>query len=101
MTKKTVITYLKGIPNAKNKEKIDVLKFFAEGVTKYGDLGVASEQRRWSKSHAGVIQGFVHSSSPNSPHLKLRREVIDKQIANRRRRVNSFACLCGECDRTG
>ena len=47
MTKKTVITYLKGIPNAKNKEKIDVLKFFAEGVTKYGDLGVASEQRRW------------------------------------------------------
>jgi hypothetical protein len=87
MTKKTVITYLKGIPNAKNKEKIDVLKFFAEGVTKYGDLGVASEQRRWSKSHAGVIQGFVHSSSPNSPHLKLRREVIDKQIANRRHAI--------------
>ena len=87
MTKKTVITYLKGVPNAKNKEKIDVLKFFAQGVTKYGDIGIASDQRRWTKSHAGVIQGFVHNKSPNSPHLKLRREVIDRQIASRRHAI--------------
>ena len=36
---KTVISYLRGIPNAKNQEKIDVLKFFVEGVNKCGDKG--------------------------------------------------------------
>lgn len=87
MTKKKVITYLKGVPNAKNLEKIQVLKFFAEGVNKCGDIGVASDQKRWSVSDAGVIQGYVHSASPNSPHLRLRKEVVDNQIRNNKHAI--------------
>jgi hypothetical protein len=80
--KKTVITYLKGIPAKNtNKEKEEVLKRFADGVNKLGDIGIASTQDVWSASDLGVIQGFVHQDSPNSPHLKLRKSVVDNQKA--------------------
>lgn len=82
LMQKKVITYLRGIPNQKNLEKLEVLKRFAQGVTAAGDIGIASNQPQWSPSDVGVIQGFVHDKSPNSAHLRLRKSVVDNQIAN-------------------
>lgn len=79
---KTVVTYLKGIPNKKNPEKIQVLTRFADGVNKYGDKGIVSDSSEWSLSDLGVIQGFVHQQSANVPHLQLRKKVLNNQKLN-------------------
>jgi len=76
---KTVVTYLKGIPNQKNPEKIQVLTRFADGVNAVGDTGIVSQNPHWSLSDLGVIQGFVHQQSANSPHLQLRKTVLNNQ----------------------
>ena len=81
---KTVISYLRGIPNAKNQEKIDVLKFFVEGVNKCGDKGVVSENVVWQQSDVAVLQGFITEHNDKlikSPHLKLRKSVYENQLA--------------------
>jgi hypothetical protein len=81
-----VISYLKGIPpRNKNNEKEDVLRRFVEGVKKHGDEGHASIQTSWTPSDVAVIQGFVHANSGNSPHLMLRRSVIQNQKAHRKK----------------
>ena len=86
--RQTVITYLKGIPSKNtNKEKEEVLRRFADGVNKAGDIGIASEQKDWTPSDVGVIQGFVHADSPGSPHLQLRKSVVDNQIRNRKNAI--------------
>jgi len=74
-----VVSYLKGIPNQKNMEKIQVLKHFIEGVNATGDHGEVTEQHTWKLSDVAVIQGFVHETSPRSPHLMLRKKVFDNQ----------------------
>lgn len=86
--RKSVISYLKGIP-AKNKnlEKEEVLRRFVAGVNKVGDIGTASTQANWSLSDVGVIQGFVHADSPGSPHLRLRKAVVDQQIAHNKNAI--------------
>lgn len=38
-------------------------------------------------SDVGVIQGFVHPGSKNMPHLKLRRDVLEKQKVNNKRSI--------------
>lgn len=78
---KTVITYLAGVPSKNKKpEKTRVLELFAQGVNRVGDKGIASTKPTWEPSDVGVIQGFVHADSPGSPHLRLRKSVVDNQI---------------------
>ena len=87
---KTVISYLKGIPNAKNQEKIDVLKFFAEGVNRTGDKGTVSESKTWKLSDVAVLQGFVTEHNEKlikSPHLILRKSVYDNQLKHNKSTV--------------
>lgn len=83
---KTVITYLAGVPSKNKKpEKTRVLELFAQGVNSIGDKGIASNKQLWELSDVGVIQGFVHEQSPNSPHLKLRKSVVDNQVRNKKK----------------
>jgi len=84
-----VISYLKGIP-AKNKnfEKEEVLQRFIQGVNVHGDEGVVSMSTQWQESDVAVVQGFVHRDSPaSSPHLMLRKNVIEAQRMNKKRTV--------------
>lgn len=75
-----VVSYLKGIPNKnKNNEKEEVLKKFIEGVKKLGDDGVVWNEFTYNPADVAVIQGFVHGKSEKSPHLVLRKEIIQKQ----------------------
>ena len=83
--KKKVVSYLRGIPNAKNQEKIDILNFFIEGVNRCGDIGLVSNDLRWQSSDVALLQGFItqHSSKIlKSPHLQLRKSVYENQLQN-------------------
>lgn len=75
-----VVSYLAGVPSAaKNPHKIEVLQRFVEGVNRVGDVGVAHPGRGVVECDVGVIQGWVHKNSPNTPHLLLRRQVAETQ----------------------
>jgi len=84
-----VISYLKGIPaKNKNAEKSEVLNRFIQGVRANGDEGIASNDSQWTESDVAVVQGFVHRNSPaSSPHLMLRKSVIEHQRINKKRTV--------------
>jgi len=76
---KTVVSYLKGIPNNKNQEKIQVLENFVIGALNKKDKGILHDEYNWIPSDVAVIQGYVHENSPSKGHLKLRKTVLDKQ----------------------
>lgn len=83
MPQKKVISYLKGIPNAKNQEKIDILNFFIRGVNNVGDIGIVSYDNVWQLSDAAVLQGFIaehNFKSIRAPHLHLRKNVFENQL---------------------
>ena len=83
-----VISYLKGIPaNNKNPEKPDVLKRFIQGVTACGDAGLVHSGNTWQLSDVAVLQGFVHEDSPNTPHLILRKQVLEEQRRHKKHTV--------------
>lgn len=80
-----VVSYLRGIPNAKNQEKIDILNYFIQGVNAVGDLGIVSNDYKWQPSDAAVLQGFIaehNLKNIKSPHLLLRKTVFENQLAN-------------------
>ena len=75
-----VVSYLSGVPSPhKSPHKVEILKRFVEGVNKKGDIGVAHVGRDVVPSDVGVIQGWVHDGSPNTPHLVLRKKVAQTQ----------------------
>jgi hypothetical protein len=78
---------MKGIPNAKNQEKLDILNYFIEGVNNVGDQGIVSHNSFWQPSDAAVLQGFIVQHGTKilkSPHLQLRKNVFDNQIKNKK-----------------
>ena len=79
MEQKSVKVFYAGIPAKNtNPEKEDVLRFFHAGV---GAGGHSQEIREmhYSACDLAVIQGWVHHSSGTSPHLKVRKAVVDNQ----------------------
>jgi hypothetical protein len=76
---KNVIAYTSTVPNLKNMEKIEVLEHFISGVNTSDATGILSEKRKLITCNLAVIQGFVHSDSPTSTHLNLRKDILKKQ----------------------
>lgn len=75
-----VVAYISGIPSVhKNPRKVEGLTKFIEGVKKNGDEGVAHIGLSVIPSDVGLIQGWVHDKSPNTPHLQLRKLVSETQ----------------------
>jgi len=73
---KSVVAYLAGVPSPhKSPHKTEVLKRFVDGVNKCKDKGFAHNGKNLIQADIGVIQGWVHSGSPNTPHLMLRKQV--------------------------
>ena len=82
-----VVSYLKGIPGSnKNPEKPEVLKRFVQGVQIHNDVGIAHDGG-YVPSDVAVLQGYVHEDSPNTPHLILRKQVLDEQARRNRRTI--------------
>jgi hypothetical protein len=75
----TVATYHRTVPNAKNQEKIDVLKFFSQGVAVAGDRAVDIDTTDYSPTDVAVIQGWV-TAGGGKAHLQLRNAVITQQL---------------------
>jgi hypothetical protein len=81
MSQKTVTIYHRTVPNQKNQEKIDLLRFFSIGVTRAGDRAVDSNDYQYQSTDVGVIQGWVGiGNNKSGHHLTLRNTVIEQQL---------------------
>lgn len=79
-----VVSYLGGVPSPhKSPHKTEVLRRFSVGVNSCGDIGISHTGRDLLPCNVGVIQGWVHAKSPNTPHLMLRRQVSQNKINKR------------------
>jgi hypothetical protein len=76
----SVTVYHKTVPNAKNQEKIDLLRYFAQGVRAVGDSVIDSSDYQYRPTDVGVIQGWLGQGVITTPHLNLRNNVIQEQI---------------------
>ena len=78
-----VVSYLSSVPvkdkNNLNSEKTQIIKNFFEGVRTMGDDSLMCDEN-YVLSDVAVIQGWVHENSGNTPHLKLRKEIIKNQL---------------------
>lgn len=79
-----VVVYHKSIPNGKNQEKIDLLRFFSHGVKTVGDSVIDKNDYSYQLSDVGVIQGWLGEGEHTAPHLRLRNQVIQNQIRNQK-----------------
>jgi hypothetical protein len=75
-----VAVYHSSVPNLKNQEKIDLLKFFSQGVKIVGDRVLDVNDYIPRNVDVGVIQGWLGPGVPNSRHLQLRHAVINSQL---------------------
>ena len=80
------VAYLAGCPSGpKNQHKHKILWDFVRGVNTFGDSGVLHQGRDIIDADVAFIQGWVHQNSGSSPHLMLRKNVIQHQQAKRNR----------------
>jgi len=75
----TVKTYHRTVPNQKNQEKLDLLKYFSEGVAQAGDNAVDCHTLEYNWTDVAVIQGWISNETTRS-HLALRNTVIQQQL---------------------
>lgn len=81
MSKFTAVAYYAGIPpNNNNLEKPKILDYFCQGVNASGDTAIAHRGMSVIDCDVALIQGFVHEHGKQLPHLKLRKDAIDRQI---------------------
>jgi hypothetical protein len=79
-----VTVYHNSVPNAKNLEKINLLKYFSHGVRTAGDSVIDNTTYVYKPSDVGVIQGWINIGSKTGRHLDLRNAVINEQIKNKK-----------------
>lgn len=91
MTFKIAI-YNKSVPNKNNSEKTQMLELFGIGARRSGDTVVVVDDYHLEECDIAVIQGWVAQDIVR-PHLKLRNDVITKQITSQRRVVTADSNL--------
>jgi hypothetical protein len=88
-----VVSYLNTVPAKNlNTQKTELLVKFVSGVNKIGDKGILHNGNNEIDSDVGIIQGWVYQDI-SSPHLKLRKNVIDNQIYKNKFVVSADANL--------
>lgn len=84
-----VISYLSVIPpKNNNQEKTDILTKFISGVNKVGDNGILHTGHQIQNCDVAVIQGWQHELGKTAQHLRLRKNIIDYQLAKKK-----FVCV--------
>lgn len=84
----SVAAYLMGIPPGNtNPEKPQIIVNFIEGVWASGDKGSIVCDYNPIDTDVGVIQGFVHASGKDAPHLRLRQDVYNNQLQRGKRTI--------------
>jgi hypothetical protein len=79
-----VTVYHNSVPNAKNPEKINLLKYFSQGARIAGDTVTDNTTYVCNPSDVGVIQGWINIGSKTGRHLDLRNAVINEQLKNKK-----------------
>ena len=76
-------SYLSSLPaHINGEEKINALTYFAEGATKFGDVGSTTSSQIYEPCDVGAIIGNAFDSNPNKIHLahyKVRKMVMETQ----------------------
>lgn len=91
-----LVSYANSVPgiNKKNRiigEKDLILRYFVNGVQTNGDIGILhTENYIYEDSDVGLIQGWVHDKI-NSPHLILRKNVIDYYTSKNKKVITADA----------
>jgi hypothetical protein len=78
-----IAVYHSTVPNKKNLEKVQMLQFFVAGVHKNGDAINNVFDHQPVVADVAVIQGWIANDLAR-PHLKLRNDVINQQLAQRK-----------------
>jgi hypothetical protein len=77
----TVAIYHRSIPNAKSQEKIDLLRYYSQGIAATSDTVIDNYDYRYIPADVGVIQGWVNTSGKKTgEHLTLRDTVVQQQL---------------------
>ena len=79
----SIAVYHKTVPNQKSQEKIDLLRFFADGARACGDSVFDYNDHNYRPSDVAVIQGWV-SNTVDGKHLLLRNTAINNQLKNKK-----------------
>lgn len=88
-----VISYLKTVPaRNSNLQKTELLTKFVAGAKRIGDNGILHNGDSLIDAEVAVIQGWVYDNIV-SPHLKLRKKIIDTQLAKNKFVVSADANL--------
>lgn len=86
MRKFTVAAYYAGIPpNNSNPEKPLILDNYCLGVLIQGDRPIKHTQPTLVMSDVAILQGFVHENSKSTPHLTLRKRILNFQKENNKK----------------
>lgn len=76
-------SYLSSLPaHINGEEKINALTYFAEGATKYGDLGSTTRSQSYETCDVAAIIGNAFDANPSKIHLshyKVRKMVMETQ----------------------
>lgn len=88
-----IVSYYSSVPaRNSNLQKTELLTNFVRGVNKIGDTGILHKSNMLVECDVAVIQGWVYDNI-TSPHLKLRKQVIDSQIKKSKYVVSADANL--------
>lgn len=79
---KTLAVYHKSIPNKKNQEKVDILRYFVQGARAVGDSVLEVNGYNIEAADVAVIQGWIAPGQLITPHGDLRTRVINAQLQN-------------------
>jgi hypothetical protein len=82
-----VAIYHATVPNRKNQEKVDLLRFFSQGVAVNRDTAMDIHVDRVMDADVAVIQGWITADPSPRSHLALRRSVIQHQLSRGKRVV--------------
>lgn len=75
------VTYLSCLPKkGQDTRKADVLTNFSRGVSSCKDDVILHTGSNIIDADVALILGYVHENSRNTPHLRLRRQILDHQI---------------------
>jgi hypothetical protein len=62
-------------------DKLDTLRYFAQGVNVQGDQGIIETNMAYQPSEVAVILGWVHEHGKTAAHLQFRQQILDGQRA--------------------
>lgn len=85
--------YHKSVPNKKNQEKVDILRFFAQGARIHNDQVIDVNDYSIHPCDVAVIQGWVAAGQPTTPHGDLRARVIKTQLKGGRHVIGADSNL--------